>query len=140
MSRHPLLSFVRMALLPVVLVWCVLDPTVCWANEPITILEPREAEPLEHLAAKEIRRNPWRLLHRPSEKATRTEDIYDAARAFGEGAGQLNDAIARLQAVSQAKGDPAIDAATLKKFTEGLQTSFEKFRKVEDALWQRLAQ
>ena len=39
-------------------------------------------------AAMEIRRNPWRLLHRPNEKELQRNSVYDAARAFVEGAGR----------------------------------------------------
>lgn len=87
-------------------------------------------------AAKEIRRNPWRLLAKPSEKEERTQNIYDAARAFAEGAGQLDDAIVRLKALRQAR--PAgvkADDPELAKIRKHLQETFEKFRTAEDALW-----
>jgi len=91
-------------------------------------------------AAKEIRRNPWRLLHRPGEKATANENIYDAARAFGEGAGQLSDAIATLKAAEDAKGVLQKDDPLLVKIRAHLEASYEKFSKAEKGLWDALKQ
>ena len=91
-------------------------------------------------ASREIRRNPWRLLHRPSEKATDNETLYDAARAFGEGASQLADAIARLQAVQKAKGQLDTGDPLLKKISGHLEASYEKFSKAEKGLWNALKQ
>ncbi len=90
-------------------------------------------------AAKEIRRNPWRLLAKPSEKEERTQNIYDAARAFAEGAEQLDDALVRLKALRGAR--PAgvkTDDPELIKIRKHLQTTFEKFRTAEDALWKEV--
>ncbi len=91
-------------------------------------------------AAKEIRRNPWRLLAKPSEKEERTQNIYDAARAFAEGAEQLDDALVRLKALRQAR--PAgvkTDDPELLKIRKHLQTTFEKFRTAENSLWKEVA-
>jgi hypothetical protein len=55
MSRSsPILSAV--VLLFLVLICGAFQNPVCSAGEPITVIEPQEAEPLEHLAAREIRR------------------------------------------------------------------------------------
>ncbi|MDY7011579.1 MAG: hypothetical protein SVV80_12640 [Planctomycetota bacterium] len=91
-------------------------------------------------AAKEIRRNPWRLLDKPSEKDKRDQNIYDAARAFAEGAEQLDDALVRLKALRQAR--PAgvqSDDPELLKIRKHLQDTFEKFRTAEDSLWKEVA-
>ncbi len=90
-------------------------------------------------AAKEIRRNPWRLLKRPKEKQTETETLYDAVRAFGEGAGELRDAVARLEALSKSQARLTGAEPALKKAIGHLETSFVKFRKVEDNLFEKLA-
>ncbi len=90
-------------------------------------------------AAKEIRRNPWRLLAKPSDKEERTQNIYDAARAFAEGAEQLDDAIVRLKALRQARPDGVkTDDPELIKIRKHLQDTFEKFRTAEDALWKEV--
>ena len=92
-------------------------------------------------AAKEIRRNPWRLLQKPKAGDVETQNIYDAARAFAAGASQLADALARLRALRAARpaGVTAADPE-LKKILDHLQRSFEKFRAAEDALWKELAE
>jgi ABC-type transporter Mla subunit MlaD len=91
-------------------------------------------------AAKEIRRNPWRLLAKPSEKEERTQNIYDAARAFAEGAEQLDDALVRLKALRQARPEGVkTDDPELLKIRKHLQATFEKFRKAEDSLWKEVA-
>lgn len=89
-------------------------------------------------AAKEIRRNPWRLLHRPDEKETQDETLYDTVRAFGEGAGQLRDAVARLEALSKSQGEITTADPALKKVLTSLQKSFERFGSVERKLWEQL--
>lgn len=89
-------------------------------------------------AAKEIRRNPWRLLYQPTNKEVAAADLYDATRAFAGGAEQLDAAIARLKNLYLAnpQGIPA-DDPTLKKVRQELEEAFKKFKKVEDALWKQ---
>ncbi len=90
-------------------------------------------------AAKEIRRNPWRLLHRPKGRLTDRENLYDAARAFGEGAGELRDAVARLEALSKMPPEAPETRPALQKVIAHLEASFAKFRRVEDALFEKVA-
>jgi len=90
-------------------------------------------------AAKEIRRNPWRLMHRPTDAQSEQETFYDAVRAFGEGAGQLRDAIARLDALSKSQEEISSADPTLKQVLASLQTSFEKFGRAETALWEKMS-
>ena len=91
-------------------------------------------------AAKEVRRNPWRLLAKPAEKETRSQNIYDAARAFAEGAGELDDAVSRMNALRDARPEGVkSDDPDLKKVLTRLEGSFEKFRAVEDKLWEELS-
>lgn len=91
-------------------------------------------------AAKEIRRNPWRLLQKPKDKHVESQNIYDAARAFAEGAGRLDDALVRLTALRAARpGGVQARDPELKKILTHLHGTFEKFRAAEDALWRELA-
>ena len=92
-------------------------------------------------AAKEIRREPWRLLYKPDARQIRRLNIYNAARAFSEGATELDDALARLTALRDARpaGVPANDPE-LVKIRRHIQATFEKFRQVEDALWKEVSQ
>jgi len=90
-------------------------------------------------AAKEIRRNPWRLLARPDETQTASENIYDASRSFAEGAGELDDALIRLLALSKARPEGIrADDPELLKIRKHIEAAFEKFQKVEGELWKRL--
>ena len=91
-------------------------------------------------ASKEIRRNPWKLLHKPDEKELRSQNIHDAARAFSNGAEQLDQALAKMTGLAKAspKGIPA-DDATLQKVRKQLEEAFAKFTKAEQALWKELS-
>lgn len=90
--------------------------------------------------AQEVRRNPWRLLYKPTEKETQSANIQEAARAFAVGAEQLDAAVARLESLAKANpqgvaaGDPQVQA-----LRKDLQQTFEKFSVAEKALWKELA-
>jgi len=90
--------------------------------------------------AKEVRRNPWRLLHSPDEKELDSQNIYDAAAAFSNGAEQLDQALAKLTGLAEAspEGLPA-DDPDLMKVRAQLDEAFSNFNKAEQALWKELA-
>ena len=76
-------------------------------------------------------RNPWRLIHKPEEPEIRSQNIHDAARAFSNGAEQLDQALAKLKAV-----DPkTVAPEQIKKIQDHLRKTFENFSKAEQALW-----
>ncbi len=108
-------------------------------NLDAIILDLRSMSANLSAGAKEIRRNPWRLLEKPSPEQTRSQNIYDAARSYSEGASQLNTALAKLSALREARprGVEAQDP-DLARILDHLKVSFEKFRNVEDALWEEL--
>ena len=89
--------------------------------------------------SKEVRRNPWRLLYRPEKGEFASQNIYDAARAFSNGAEQLDQALAKLSGLSKAhpEGLPT-DDPEFQKVREQLKESFTNFTKVEQALWKEL--
>jgi ABC-type transporter Mla subunit MlaD len=89
-------------------------------------------------AAKEIRRNPWRLLHEPDRKELRSQNLYDAVRAFSDGASQLDQAIARLRALQKIKSDDPELKQTAEKIHKRLEETFQSFTKAEEALWKEL--
>ncbi|MBI5725614.1 MAG: hypothetical protein HZA50_16770 [Planctomycetes bacterium] len=90
-------------------------------------------------AAKEVRRNPWKLFYQPSAREIATADLFDAARAFAGGAEELDRAIGRLESLKKAhpEGVPA-DDPQLKLVREQLEEAFSKFKKVEDTLWKQV--
>jgi ABC-type transporter Mla subunit MlaD len=91
-------------------------------------------------AAREVRRNPWRLMYTPSEKELRQENTYDTARAFMDGAAKLEDTVARLDALSKKSDEPVkADDPDLLQIRATLKESFAKFKAVEDNLWKELA-
>ncbi|MCD6303694.1 MAG: hypothetical protein J7M21_01885 [Planctomycetes bacterium] len=89
-------------------------------------------------AAKEIRRNPWRLLYRPDKKELDTQNVYDAARAFSNGAAELDRAVARLEAMKNLDPNDPLVRQTRRQLLEHLHESFRKFTRVENALWDEM--
>ena len=89
--------------------------------------------------AKDVRRAPWRLLHKPDKKEIDSQNIYDAARAFSSGAEQLDQAIIKLTGLAKAhpEGVAAKDPQFL-KIREQIEKSFTEFTKVENAFWKEL--
>ena len=85
-------------------------------------------------AAREIRRNPWRLLYRPKEGEVETQDLFDAARSFAVGAEQLDQALAKLKAA-----DPeTLGPEQMKRIRVHLEQSFERFNRAEQTLWKEM--
>jgi hypothetical protein len=83
-------------------------------------------------ATAEIRRSPWRLLYKPAPNEMANLNVYDAARQFSEGAGQLNDAAGALRdAIKDKQSSPE----ELKKLMEKVDQSFANFMQVEDKLY-----
>ena len=84
--------------------------------------------------------HPWLLFNPPQDKDSQERQAAQAAREFTEAANRLDDAMARLQAVLELKGeevapnDPQLIAAR-----EQLENATEQFGKVESMLW-KLAQ
>lgn len=86
-------------------------------------------------ASAEIRRSPWRLLYKPGKDEVANLSLYDSARQFAEGAGNINDAATALR---DALRDPSADPAALRKLLEKLNASMSDFRKVEQDLWKQV--
>ncbi len=98
-------------------------------------------ETSDHLkaATKDLRRNPWRLLYRPSLVETRELNIFDAARSFAEAASRLDDATARLKGLAEAhEGKIPADDPQLQVIRAELQETFQRFTEAETALWKSL--
>jgi len=91
-------------------------------------------------ASTDIRRNPWRLLYKPDDQELHSQNIYDAARSFSNGAEQLDQAISKMTSLAKAHPEGiAADDPTLAKVREHLEETFEKFTKAEAALWKELS-
>jgi ABC-type transporter Mla subunit MlaD len=83
-------------------------------------------------ASSEIRRAPWRLFYRPRPGEMQNINIFESARQFSEGAGELHDA---AQALRAALEDPAVDEESLEELLQHVQQTFDNFREVEQRLW-----
>jgi ABC-type transporter Mla subunit MlaD len=89
--------------------------------------------------SEEVRRAPWLLLYKPTPKEVCAQGIQNAARAFSEGAGQMEQTAAKLAGLIKAspegiKGDHPALKQTLKE----LQERFQELSKYEQALWEEL--
>jgi hypothetical protein len=91
-------------------------------------------------ASTEIRRNPWRLFYKPDDKKMRSTNLYDATRAFDEGASQLNIAVTKLAALRGLDPDDPETKEEVKRVRKQLLDSFTKFKKVEDTLWKEVSE
>lgn len=90
--------------------------------------------------SREIRRSPWRLLHRPTGEQVRTEQIQAAADAYATAAAELDDAAGKLAALRDSSGQEVPpDDPELRMIRNRLQDSFERFSQMEKALWLELA-
>jgi ABC-type transporter Mla subunit MlaD len=86
-------------------------------------------------ASAEIRRSPWRLLYKPGKGEMANLNLFDSARAFAEGAGELADATEALRDAVNAK---EVDEARLTELMERVDLTFRKFNQVEQKLWQEV--
>ena len=90
-------------------------------------------------ASKEIRRNPWRLLYKPKKGELHSQNIYDAARAFSDGAAELDQAVAKMSTLVKMypEGLPADDPQMV-RVRKRLDDVFKRFTEAEEALWKAL--
>lgn len=118
------------------------------ARQTMAINRPKIDEMIDNMtlvsanlkaASTEIRRNPWRLLYRPEDKELRSQNIYDAARAFSAGAQQLDQALMKLKGLAEAYPDtvPA-DDPTLEEIHRQIRKTFSEFSTAEQKLWEEL--
>lgn len=89
-------------------------------------------------AATEVRRNPWRLLYKPDEAKMESMNIFAAARAFEDGASQLDSAVTKLEALRGLDLDDPATKEEIQRIRTHLNQSFKQFRKVEEVLWQEI--
>lgn len=82
----------------------------------------------------EVRRTPWRLLHRPDRKELEYELLYDSARTYAEAVSHLRAATESLEAVQSAGGDRlASGGRTTEELLDELTQAFERYRAAEGA-------
>jgi ABC-type transporter Mla subunit MlaD len=88
--------------------------------------------------AKDAVLHPWKFLHKPTMEDVHSANIASAVRAFADGAGHLDEALAKLRALQKIPTDDPAFQATLEKAKKKLQETSDKFSTVEKALWEEL--
>lgn len=89
--------------------------------------------------SEEVRRAPWLLMNKPTAKEAREQGIQDAARAFSEGASQMEQTASRLSGLIKSSPEGIkSDNPALKQTLLELQERFKEFSKYEQALWNEL--
>ena len=89
------------------------------------------------LASQEVRRAPWRLLYKPTEKESRIQALVDSAGAFAAGAERLDIAASRLQKLL-ADPEVKLDQDRIERIVLELDESFQQFQKAEQKFWEEL--
>jgi hypothetical protein len=89
------------------------------------------------LTSREVRRAPWKLLYKPSEKEAKVQAIVDSAGAFAAGAERLDSTSMRLQRLVEAP-DEKLDRERIEQVLSELQTSFQQFQSAEQKFWDEL--
>jgi ABC-type transporter Mla subunit MlaD len=91
------------------------------------------------LTSEEVRRAPWKLLYKPTQKELKIQSLVDSAGAFAVGAERLDNTAFRFQKLMATPEDKAVlDKEQIKSMVAELETSFEQFRKAEKRFWEAL--
>jgi ABC-type transporter Mla subunit MlaD len=83
----------------------------------------------------EIRHSPWRLLYKPTEAEMKNLNLYDSARQFAEGAGDVSDAASALK---DALKDQQTSPEKLQLLYDDLAHSMDQFKTAEDSFWTKV--
>jgi len=87
------------------------------------------------LAMTEIRRSPWKVLYRPSEKELEHELLYEAARSFAVAAADLKAASTAMQRVMDNHGDRlSSDDALMSRVTQNLIEPLDRYELAQQRL------
>ena len=87
------------------------------------------------LAAIEVRRSPWRLLYKPTDKELESDNLYDAARSFALAAGALDATAQSLQSVVEYQPN---DQEQIDRILAYLESLFKRFESAEQSFWDAL--
>ena len=91
------------------------------------------------LTSQEVRRAPWKLLYKPTEKEFKIQALVDSAGAFAAGAERLDSAALYLQQlITTENKKELIDEGRIKSILSELEASFEQFQKAEQKFWEEL--
>jgi len=91
------------------------------------------------LTSEEVRRAPWKLLYKPSQKEFKIQSLVDSAGAFAVGAERLDNTAFRLQQLmGTAEEKSVLEEEQIKSMVAELESSFEQFQKAEKKFWEAL--
>jgi hypothetical protein len=90
------------------------------------------------LTSQEVRRAPWKLLYKPSEKEFKTQALIDSAGAFAAGAERLENTAMRLNKLVTSDDNSRFDKEKIESMLAELEASFESFKKAEGKFWEDL--
>jgi hypothetical protein len=83
----------------------------------------------------EVRRNPWKLVYRPTDAEFDHELLYEATRAFAMAAADLKASSGSFSRLLEHGGEQlAGDEERLQRMSEGLRASFERYEAAQEQL------
>jgi ABC-type transporter Mla subunit MlaD len=89
-------------------------------------------------ASIEIRRAPWRLLHKPDERQADTLNLFDATANYARSVQDLRSISETLQTLAKLKAEGApVDEKLLQDMVDRLKVGFQKYDEAEAALWKQ---
>ncbi len=100
------------------------------------IANARLASDQLRLTTGEVRRAPWRLLYRPSERELEFELLYDAARSYADAVSDLRAASETLEAVGQS-GTAEADAT--ERYAREISEAFQRYETAEERFLELLS-
>jgi ABC-type transporter Mla subunit MlaD len=93
-----------------------------------SIANARLASDQLRLTAGEVRRTPWRLLYRPSERELEFELLYDAARTY---ASAVSDLRAASESLEELRETDAAEPDRAARLAGQIETAFERYEAAE---------
>jgi len=89
-------------------------------------------------ASVEIRRAPWRLLHKPDDRESDTMNVFDASRNYANAVADLRSTATTLKALVDLKKEGVpVDAEVLATMFDRLKAGIAKYEEAESALWKQ---
>lgn len=101
------------------------------------IANARLASDQLRLTTGEVRRAPWRLLYRPSERELEFELLYDAARSYADAVSDLRAASETLESVSEAG---VAESGATERYAQEITDAFRRYEAAEGRFLELLSE
>ncbi|MFG0257901.1 MAG: MlaD family protein [Phycisphaerales bacterium JB043] len=105
-----------------------------------TLANARLASDQLRLTLGEVRRTPWRLLHRPDKKELDFELLYDATRAYASAVSDLRAASEALSVIDETGKATTADGQPVADLIRQLTEKFDQYNEAEEKFVQLLSQ